>query len=126
MIESWHRLIKSRDTSALDELLADDVVLHSPVVHTPIKGKKWVGYYLHAAFHTFLNENFHYVRELSSDRDFVLEFEVEIDGLFVNGVDMIRFNDQGKIVDFKVMVRPLKAMNLIHSKMGKMLEKLKE
>lgn len=125
MIEQWHKILESRDTSQLNEILADDVVLHSPVVHSLIEGKKMVSLYLHAAFHTFLNESFHYVRKLDSKPHHVLEFQVEIDGIFVNGVDMITFNDEGKIIDFKVMVRPLKAMNLIHRNMGKMLEKLK-
>ena len=124
MIKAWHDIVHRRDPSGLNELLAKDVVLHSPVVHTLIEGKKMVSLYLHAAFHTFLNESFHYTREVSSDNHHVLEFEVEIEGLYVNGVDMISFDDEGKIVDFKVMVRPLKALNLIHANMGKMLEQL--
>lgn len=125
MIEAWHKIIKSHDPLLLNQLLSDDVVLHSPVVHTPIKGSKMVSLYLNAAFHTFLNESFNYVRELNSSPYYVLEFEVEIDGTHINGVDMITFNEQGKIIDFKVMIRPLQAMNLIHQKMGAMLEKLK-
>jgi len=126
MIQKWHDMVHRRDPSGLNQLLADDVVLHSPVVHTLIEGKKMVSLYLHAAFHTFLNESFHYTREVTSDNHHVLEFEVEIEGLYVNGVDMISFDDEGKIADFKVMVRPLKALNLIHQKMANMLDKLKQ
>ncbi|MBV1910955.1 MAG: nuclear transport factor 2 family protein [Kangiellaceae bacterium] len=125
MIEKWHQLVSSRNPEGLNALLSDNVVLHSPVVHTPVQGKQMVSLYLHAAFHTFLTDSFTYVRELNSEFDHVLEFQAEIDGLIVNGVDMIRFDSNGQIVDFKVMVRPLKAMNLIHQKMGMMLEKLK-
>ena len=78
--------------------------------------------YLSAAFKVFYNDTFHYVRELVSTNDAILEFEVEIDGIKVNGVDMMKWNDDGLIVDFKVMLRPLKAVNLIHQKMGAMLE----
>lgn len=126
MIKAWHDIVHQRDPSGLNDLLAEDVVLHSPVIHTLIEGKKMVSLYLQAAFHTFLNESFHYTREVTSDNHHMLEFEVEIEGLYVNGVDMISFNDEGKIVDFKVMIRPLKALNLIHSNMGKMLDKLKQ
>jgi hypothetical protein len=78
--------------------------------------------YLAAAFGVFGNASFRYVRELRSDHDAVLEFQVEIDGLSVNGVDMIKWDDDGKIVDFKVMIRPLKAINLIHQKMAALLQ----
>lgn len=123
MITQWHHLVKQRDIGGLDAILADDVVLHSPVVHTPLPGKAIVRRYLSAAFSVFINDSFHYVREVISGNDAVLEFCVEIDGLMVNGVDMIRWNDEDKIVDFKVMLRPLKAVNLIHAHMGAMLEK---
>ncbi len=122
MIQTWHEMVHHRNPAGLDQLLAENVVLHSPVVHTLIEGKKTVSSYLHAAFHTFLNESFHYTREIASDNHHVLEFEVEIEGLYVNGVDMISFNDEGEIVNFKVMIRPLQALNLIHRKMAKMLE----
>jgi hypothetical protein len=91
-------------------------------VHTPQAGKALTRAYLAAAFGVFGNESFHYVREVVGERDAVLEFDVDIDGIRVNGVDMIRWNDEGKIVDFKVMLRPLKAVNLIHQKMAAMLQ----
>ena len=117
-IETWHRLVKTRDSQGLDAWLADDVVFHSPVVHTPQVGKAITKKYLSAAFQVFFNESFRYVRELESDRDAVLEFEVTLEGIVVNGVDMMKWNDAGKITEFKVMLRPLKAVNLIHQKMS--------
>jgi hypothetical protein len=78
--------------------------------------------YLAAAFKVLGNETFRYVRELRSERDAVLEFELEIDGISINGVDMIKWNDAGRVTEFKVMLRPLKAVNLIHEKMGAMLQ----
>jgi hypothetical protein len=121
-LDTWHDLVKSRDTAGLAALLDDDAVFFSPIVHTPQVGKAVTLQYLRAAFHVFFNETFHYVRELRGPRDAVLEFEVEIDGVRVNGVDMIQWNDDGRIVSFKVMLRPLKAINLIHQKMGAMLQ----
>jgi len=121
-IATWHRLVETRDVDGLDAWLADDAVYHSPVVHTPQVGKAVTRHYLAAAFHVFFNETFRYVRELTGPRDAILEFEVELDGIRVNGVDMIRWNDAGQVVEFKVMLRPLKAVNLIHQKMGAMLQ----
>ena len=121
-IEMWHHLVENRDTRGLDALLADEAVFYSPVVHTPQVGKAITKKYLAAAFHVFFNESFRYVRELKGNRDAILEFEVILDGITVNGVDMIKWNDAGKITGFKVMVRPLKAVNLIHQKMAEMLQ----
>ena len=123
-LEVWHGLIKNRDADGLEALLADDAVMHSPVVHRPQEGKAITQMYLMAAFEVFINDSFHYVRQLVDERDAILEFEVEIDGILVNGVDMIKWNDAGQIVEFKVMVRPLKGMQIIHQKMGEMLERL--
>lgn len=120
-IEIWHGIVQTRDASALAELLADDVVFYSPVVHTPQVGKSITTMYLTAALHVFGNETFRYVREVIAENDAVLEFETEIDGIIVNGVDMIRWNADGKFIEFKVMVRPLKAISIIHEKMGAML-----
>jgi hypothetical protein len=120
-IPIWHRLVRERDTRGLDALLADEAIFYSPVVHTPQVGKAITKKYLAAAFQVFFNESFRYVREVSTHRDAVLEFEVELDGITVNGVDMIKWNEAGKITEFKVMLRPLKAVNLIHQKMAAML-----
>ena len=123
-VETWHGLIRSRDPSGLGELLADDAVFFSPVVHTPQRGKALTQGYLTAAFAVFFNDSFRYVRELVGPQDAVLEFETEIDGIVVNGVDLIRWNADGKITEFKVMVRPLKAIHLIHERMAAMLQTL--
>jgi hypothetical protein len=117
----WHDLVRSRDPRGLDALLAEDVVFHSPVVHTPQHGKAITRAYLGAALQVFINDSFHYVREVIGPQDAVLEFEVDIDGIRVNGVDMLHWNDAGQLTEFKVMLRPLKAVNLIHQKMGAML-----
>ena len=121
-LATWHRLVKEHDAKGLDALLDEEAVFHSPVVHRPQIGKAITAKYLGAAFQVFFNDSFRYVRELKSERDAVLEFEVELDGITVNGVDMIKWNDAGKIIEFKVMLRPLKAVNLIHQKMAEMLQ----
>jgi hypothetical protein len=117
----WHEIVAKADAAALDALLAENVVFHSPVVHTPQVGKPITRLYLGAALRVFGNPTFRYVRELRGERDAVLEFQVDIDGISVNGVDMIAWDEAGRIVDFKVMLRPLKAVNLIHQKMAAML-----
>ncbi len=120
-ISIWHQLVRDRNIEGLEDLLADAVVFHSPVVHTPQVGKAITKRYLAAAFHVFFNPTFAYVRVIAGKRDALLEFQVEIDGITVNGADMIKWDDDGRIVDFKVMIRPLKAINLIAQKMGEML-----
>ncbi len=121
-LAAWHRLVDSHDPAGLDALLADEAVFHSPVVHTPQVGKALTRRYLQAAFSVFFNPSFRYVREIAGPRDAVLEFTLELDGVRINGVDMIKWNDEGRIVEFKVMLRPLKAINLIHEKMAAMLQ----
>lgn len=124
-IAAWHDLVRRRSADALDALLADDVVFHSPIVHTPQVGKALTTMYLTAALQVIANDTFTYVREIVGPRDAALEFRCEIDGIVVNGVDLIRWNDTGRIVDFKVMVRPLKAVNLLHAQMRAMLESMR-
>lgn len=121
VIDTWHRLVRTRDASGLKTLIADDAVFHSPVVHTPQRGKALTTMYLGAAFQVFFNPSFRYVREIVGATDAMLEFETEIDGVQVNGVDIIKWNEAGQIVEFKVMLRPLKAINVIHQRMGAML-----
>ena len=118
----WHQIVEERDAGGLASLLSDEVVFHSPVVHTPQVGKAIAMQYLAAAIRVFGNDSFRYVREIASGRDAVLEFEVEIEGIRVNGVDLLKLDEAGRIVEFKVMVRPLKAVNLIHGKMAEMLQ----
>ncbi len=121
-LEAWNRLVRSRDASGLGALLADDAVFHSPVVHAPQRGKALAARYLGAAFQVFFNPTFRYVREIAGPSDAVLEFETDIDGVHVNGVDLIKWNDAGRIVEFKVMLRPLKAINVVHQRMAAMLQ----
>lgn len=122
----WHTYIEGgSDPALLSELLAEDAVFHSPVVHTPQAGKPIVMAYLVAASHVLGNEAFRYVRELVDGDEMMLEFVTELDGITVNGVDIIRWNADGKISDFKVMVRPLKAINKVWEMMGAQLAKAK-
>lgn len=118
-------MVDARDPSGLRSLLADEVVFHSPVVHSPQEGKAITTMYLTAAFSVLMNSQFRYVREIESANHALLEFVTELDGIHLNGVDLIEWNDGGQIIDFKVMVRPLKAINLLHQKMGEMLQKTK-
>ena len=120
-IDTWHQLINERNVAALDDILADDAVFHSPVVHTPQKGKQLTKMYLSAAIMVLGNSDFAYVREVVGESDAVLEFTSEVKGIHINGVDMIHWNADGKIDDFKVMIRPLKAVNLLFGLMKQML-----
>jgi len=121
-LKRWHQLVRERDARGVDELLADEVIFHSPVVHTPQVGKALTRMYLMAAVQVLANPTFRYVREVVEGRDAMLEFEVQIDNVKLNGVDMIRWNDEGQIVDFKVMVRPLKAIHMLQEKMAALLQ----
>ncbi len=118
----WHEYMeRGSDPALLSDLLADDAVFHSPVVHTPQVGKPVVMAYLVAAAQVLGNDSFRYVRELVDGDDMMLEFVTELDGIAINGVDIIRFNADGKISDFKVMVRPLKAINKVWEMMASRL-----
>jgi hypothetical protein len=120
----WHTYMEGgSDPALLSDLLADDAVFHSPVVHTPQVGKPVVMAYLVAASHVLGNDSFRYIRELVDGNEMMLEFVTELDGITINGVDIIRLNDDGKISDFKVMVRPLKAINAVWEMMGAQLER---
>lgn len=121
-LAAWHEAVRARSMRGLDTLLADEVVFHSPVVHTPQVGKAVTAQYLRAAFQVFFNDSFRYVRETVAADHAVLEFQVDIDGIAVNGIDMISWNEASQITAFKVMVRPLKAVNLIHQRMMAMLQ----
>jgi ketosteroid isomerase-like protein len=121
-VAQWHNLVTNRDTAALDAILADNAVFHSPILHAPQVGKEITTLYLSAALTVFYNDTFKYVREVVSGQDAVLEFQVVIDGIIVNGIDMMTCDSAGQIIDFKVMLRPLKAVHLIQQKMMAMLQ----
>ena len=134
-LNRWHQHLKGELPGGLDELLDDDCVFYSPIVFSPQKGKALTKLYLGAAGNTFSEgdkakapgqpqSTFKYSKEVMSGDTIVLEFETQIQGKYVNGVDIITFNEQGKITEFKVMIRPLQAVNLMHEQMRAMLEKM--
>jgi hypothetical protein len=139
VVEKWHLHLKGSLPGGLDALLDDDVVFYSPIVFTPQRGKDVTALYLTAASSVFPGEGpvsetgeakstgdgFHYTKETFGGNSAVLEFETTMEGKYVNGVDMITCNDAGKIIEFRVMIRPLQAVNLVHEQMGRMLDQLK-
>jgi len=122
-LEEWHRFVTQGKPELLDDLLTEDCVFHSPVVHTPQQGRDLTKAYLTAAMQV-LNQDFHYVKQVVSPEHAVLEFVCDIEGITVNGVDIISFDRNGRIKEFKVMIRPLKAIDKVHGKMREMLEAL--
>ena len=137
-VKIWHQAMKSKDASIWNELLDDNVVFHSPVVFTPQKGKKITMMYLMAATGVFgsadnessLSESmqakskFHYVNEIVGETSALLEFESEIEGTYINGADLLKWNENNKLTEVKVMVRPLQAVNMLHQKMKAMLKSM--
>ena len=124
LIHKWHEVIESDDLKMLDKIIADDAVFSSPVVFKPMEGKEITMMYLHAAGQSFNMEKFKYTKEIHDDMNSVLEFETYIDDISVNGVDMIEWNEDGKISNFKVMIRPFKAVQKVQEKMIEALESL--
>lgn len=124
-LAQWHQAVKSKNMNDLEAILAEEVTFHSPVVFKPIQGKEMTKLYLGAASVVLGNEHFKYVREVIEGNHAVLEFTTVIDGIYINGVDLIEWNEAGKISDFKVMIRPLKAVNKLHEMMMVMLERMK-
>lgn len=123
-LEGWHRVMAAGSSPRdLTAIIHPDAVFHSPVVHTPQAGRDLVVAYLAAAGQTLGNDSFRYVRELVDGENAMLEFTTEMEGITVNGVDIIRFDADGMIVDFKVMVRPLKAVNKVWDMMAAQLER---
>jgi len=121
-IARWHQLVAARDLSGLDDLLADEVIFQSPAVHTPQVGKAVTRRYLEAAQQVLMNDSFRYIGEWFGESSAILEFEAVIDGLQLNGVDMIHWDESGRIVRFKVMVRPFKALQALMPLMARELE----
>ncbi len=124
LIHKWHEVVGSDDLNLLDKIIAEDAVFSSPVVFTPMKGKEITMMYLHAAGDSFNMEKFKYTKEIHDGMNSVLEFETYIDDISVNGVDMIEWNEDGKITNFKVMIRPFKAVQKVQEKMVEALESL--
>jgi len=124
-ITKWHEVVSTKNYQLLEEILDDNVIFYSPVVFTPQKGKEVTKIYLSAAAEVFEGNSFSYVRELIKDNEAALEFKLELDEIKVNGVDLITWNHEKKITEFKVFIRPLQAVNALHQKMGAMLESAK-
>ena len=138
-LEKWHEIMKGGSANTidlLDDLLDDDVIFYSPVVFTPQRGKDITKLYLTAASGVFSSKSskdkltnnsskFKYIKEIVHENSACLEFETEMNGIYVNGIDLITWNEEDKITEFKVLVRPLQAVNTLHQMMGEMLEKLK-
>lgn len=111
-----------KDLAALADLLEPDAVFFSPVLHRPVHGRETVMMYLAGAMQVLdVGGSFRYVREVAAGDDAILEFETVVDGLTVNGVDMIRFNADDRIEEFKVMLRPLSATNVVKERMAALL-----
>ena len=124
-ITKWHEVVSTKSYQLLEEILDDNVIFYSPLVFTPQKGKEVTKIYLSAAAEVFEGNSFSYVRELIKDNEAAFEFELELDEIKVNGVDLITWNHEKKITEFKVFIRPLQAVNALHQKMGAMLESAK-
>jgi hypothetical protein len=122
VITRWIAIIENGRTDALEALLADDAVFFSPAVFTPQEGRDKTAMYLKAAAKVFGNSDFHYVEQWYEERSAILEFAATIDGIYVNGIDMIHWNDDEQIVSFKVMLRPLKALQTIIPAMAELLQ----
>jgi hypothetical protein len=138
-VERWLRLLHGELPGGLDELLHEDVVFYSPVVYTPQRGKAIAKLYLEAAMQTMPGDQphedatddapgrlgaFHYTKQVLSGDTAVLEFETTLHGKYVNGIDLIRCDEEGRIIEFRVMIRPLQAINLVHTRMATMLESM--
>ena len=125
-LANWHRVLEAGNSpKELAQIIDENAVFHSPVVHTPQEGRAITVAYLSAAGQTLANDSFRYLREVMDGNTAVLEFETEMEGIHVNGIDMITFDEDGMITDFKVMVRPLKAVNKVWEMMAAQLERQK-
>ena len=121
VITRWIDIIENGRTSELERLLATDAVFFSPAVFTPQEGRDKTLAYLGAAAKVFGDTDFHYVEKWFGERSAILEFEATIDGKYVNGIDMIHWNDADEITSVKVMVRPLQGLQALMPKMAELL-----
>jgi len=142
VVSRWHAYMRGELPGGLDELLDDEVVFYSPIVFTPQRGKQITSLYLTAAAQTFggaeadgdeadgaeadaaYRGRFRYTKSVLSGDTAMLEFETTMKGKYVNGIDIIRCNDQDRIVEFRVMIRPLQAVNLVHEQMAARLDSM--
>ena len=123
-IKEWHEVVKSGNTENLSSIIDSDCIFYSPVVFTPQKGKELTIKYLSAAALVFGDDSFKYIKEIINEKNACLEFELKLNGIEINGVDLISWNDKNKISEFKVLIRPLKGVQLIHKLMGGTLEQI--
>jgi len=121
-IKKWHQVVKDSNFQLLEDILDDSVVFYSPVVFTPQKGKKITLMYLSAVATLFNVESFSYTHEIIEGNMASLEFELELDGIHINGLDLITLNNEQKIIEFKVFIRPLQGLNILHEMMGNSLK----
>ena len=121
-INKWHEVVANQDHDLLKSILAENVIFYSPVVFTAQKGKDLTFLYLMAAAQVFNNKSFSYIKEIINENHATLEFEVNINGIEINGIDLITWNEEGMIIEFKVFIRPLQGVNVIHKMMQQMLE----
>jgi hypothetical protein len=119
-VKAWHAVVDSGDPALLDDLLADDVVFRSPAVFAPQPGKDLTALYLRGAM-AVLGPSLRYVAEWYGPSSAVLEFEAELDGLYVHGVDMLRWNENDQLVGFTVMVRPMRGLTKLVELMQRQL-----
>jgi ketosteroid isomerase-like protein len=134
VVSEWMAYVRGELPGGLERLLDDDVVFYSPIVFTPQRGKQVTSMYLAAAARTFVGEHraagsdgsFRYTKTVLAGDTAVLEFETTLEGKYVNGVDIIRCTDQGRIIEFRVMIRPLQAVNLVHQQISAMLESMEK
>lgn len=120
-LKRWHTMLATADLKDLPELLAPDAVFRSPMAHTPYPGGAVVSMILNTVFTVF--EDFHYHRKLASadGHNVVLEFSARVGDKQLKGIDLIRFNEEGKIIEFEVMVRPLSGLQALGEEMGRRL-----
>lgn len=124
-ISKWHQVVELRDYNLLKEILSENVIFYSPIIYTPQKGKSITLNYLVAASEVFNSSNFKYTKEIINNKFASLEFKLTIDDTEINGIDLISWNEEGLITEFKVFIRPLQGVNLIHKLMQKMLNNIK-